>query len=148
MEVSIHKEMKEVDVITYIAEDGAKFTTAMDCRKHEAKIQREKKYAQVIKLLVLDDEEGKIPCDGGENYESHVWEWYKVANASELEILNGVFNTTAKVYSYPEFICIERNSEDSDEGYSQTLSGCIDYVKAFFSYFGYTVSFQASEMEP
>lgn len=139
MKVSIKKETREINVRTYIAEDGTEFTSEVDCRKYEAKIQREIEYLQVLNLLVHDNETSKIPCDGGENYENHIWEWYKVSNTEDLQRLNKFFNTDAQVTTYPEFICIERGYDDEHEGYSQTLSNCVDYVKDFFNDFGYTV---------
>lgn len=137
MEVITKTEIREVSIKSYIAKDGKEFTSERECRDYEERMEREEACNSIKDLLVYDDTVAKIPCDGGENYENHVWEWYKVENQEQLNRLNVFFNTCAAVEIFPEYVCIEHY--DDDEGYSQTLTNCIDYVKRFFKDFGYGV---------
>ena len=138
MEILSKKETREVEIKTYIAKDGKEFMSGQDCLKYEMRLDKEEARKDIADLLVYDNTVAKIPCDGGENYESHVWEWYKVENQEQLNRLNVFFNTAARAEVFPEFVCIE-HYEGDDEGYSQTLTNCIDYVKRFFKDFGYEV---------
>lgn len=144
MKTIIEKKTVVIENATYIADDGKEFTSQHDCEKYENKNALEKRLEAVKHLAVLDD---YPPCNGGENYESHYYRWFKVSNQEELDLLNAAFSdgSVNTAENFPEFINIESDNEDLTDGYWTHLSECKNYVTELFDKLGFIVSITQNE---
>lgn len=131
------KKMVEQLVTKYIAMDGREFHDEKVCADYENAMVLEK-----LKNLTLVHRDDFIPCNGAENPESRIYEWYHIEDQRELDILNEVYNTLITVRVFPEYVCIDRLEEDDFDGWGTTLTECKKYVTSFFKDgFGISVTF-------
>lgn len=141
MKISENVEMVKQIVKTYIAEDGKEFSNERDCKNYETNLQLEKQLEEIKPLLIHKDD--FIPCNGSENYEGHLYRWYKVESQDQLNKVNELYNTGFEAANFPEFINIEQAEEFDFDSYGTTLTDCKEYVTRFFSEgFGIKVTFK------
>lgn len=141
MKVKESKQVIETIVKTYIAEDGQEFQSESKCIEHDLQLKFENSFKKIEPLMVHED--NYVPCNGGENYESHLYRWFKVENQEQLDLINNFYNTDIKVNTFPEHICVEQYEEMNYDCYGTTLTACKEYVIKFFEEgFGIKISFE------
>lgn len=137
MKEIVEKKMVEITEIKYVSDDNLEFNSASACVEHESKLKRDAEIKIAEKLLVLKD---YPPCDGGENYESHSYKWYKLNNVEDLDLVNRIYGVGFEIVSFPEFVCVECYEDGDNDAYGNTLSNCKNYVRTLFAELGFDVS--------
>lgn len=87
------KKVEKIEMVAtpktkFIAFDGQEFEREADCRSYELALNVAKVEAQIERCKALDD---CAPFDGGENYESHTYRWYKPKSKEDIELLCAAF---------------------------------------------------------
>lgn len=139
---------KEVEIKTWIADDGREFKTESECRWYERNLKRGKYIEQAEKLRIpeLDD---TIPLDGQAlPSENNNYRWYKVGSIEDIEVLEGAYGEKlVDISSFPEIVCIEYNGGEDycGDAYSYSLHDIMLETKDFFEKVGMKVEFKELE---
>ena len=127
-------------IVKFLAEDGREFAKERECFEYEFAIKRKRVDAQVETKAELDD---LPPFDGGENYESHEYKWYKPKTKNDLELLRSAYGNKFDDCYIGQWVCVEIC--DDGECWTMPLSNCIDYVNRILSCMGYEISIKPKE---
>lgn len=144
MEIKVVKEMREVEVTTYIAVDGKEFKSLDDCYQHEDNLKKKELESCLNGIEENLAAEGFTPLDGCEYYEYHNYRWFKPKNIEEVEVLNDYFGLAYGPLDkddIDEWVCIE---ETDDDAYTAYLRDSIRQIQTFLSLFGYKVTIEKS----
>ena len=142
MKIKVAKEMREVEVTTYIAVDGKEFKSLDDCYQHEDNLKKQELEACLKGIEENLAAEGFTPLDGCEYYEYHTYRWFRPKNIEEIEVLNDYFNIgyrTLDEDDIDEWVCIE---ETDDDVYIAHLRDSVEQIQKFLSLFGYKVTIE------
>ena len=127
--------------VKFIAFDGKEFEDEADCLNYEHSLKIRKVEEQVEHCNALDD---CAPFDGGENYESHNYRWYKPKSKKDLELLRDAFGEKFSDDCIGQWICVETTDYDG-ECWVQTISECIAYANSILVPMGYEITIKAKE---
>lgn len=133
-------EMVPNPVVKFIAFDGKEFLKEDECRNYEFAIKLKRVEEQVETAVKLDDH---APFNGGENYESHSYRWYKPKSIEELELLRDAYGDKFNDSDIGQWVCVE--TCDHDECWVVPVSDCIAYVNAVLGPMGYEMTIKAKE---
>lgn len=142
MKIKTTKEIREVEVQTYVADDGTEFKHLNDCYQHEDNLKKQELEACLKGIEENLAAEGFTPLDGCEYYEYNNYRWFKPKNIEEVEALNNYFNI---VYGridkddINEWVCIEESDYDV---YIAHLRDSVEQIQKFLSLFGYKVTIE------
>lgn len=125
----------------FIAFDGKEFEDEIDCLNYEHSQKVNRVDGQVERCRALDD---YAPFDGGENYESHSYRWYKPKSKEDLDLLCDAFGDKFPDDCIGQWVCVETTDYDG-ECWVQTVSECIDYANSVLGPMGYEVTIKAKE---
>lgn len=142
MKEIVKKTIVEHEEIVFEATDGTIFHREADCLYYESELAR-KAILNRDDIVIGEEANGFAPFNGGENYESHDYLWFKPLTPEGATALHEAFppvNAGIDAMSMVgEWVCIE----DLSDGYFYTwLGDDIDYVRNLCSRLGYEVSFQ------
>lgn len=151
MRVETKKEMREIDVRVYFADDGTEFSTESDCRRYEDNLKAESRLEK-LKPYIVEDLAEQIPLHSDDYYSSSMYyTWFKANNKEEYETICDLLdkrfdepNGFSGLDAYPYYFCVEteREFEGEFEDYYTTLDMCKSTAKNFFDKFGIKVEFQ------
>lgn len=142
MRVETKKEMREVMVRVFVAEDGTKFSNEADCREYEYnKLEAESRLKKLKPYMMEYD---GIPLGTDEYYSNIYYTWFKADNKEDYEIICDLLDKRfGEPKSYPYYFCIETEAPFAgkfDEYYTS-----LDMVKErtcnFFEQFGIKIIF-------
>lgn len=141
MKIITKKEVKEFEVIRYVAEDGKEFETKKQCKKYES----EKKIITAIKIaekLRINSLDRVIPLDAdGDTEPEYSYIWYELKNEKDFNLLyNAYGDSIKKPKKYPEIVCVESIGFGSNK-YSYCLSDIKEATETFWKRFGYQIDF-------
>lgn len=133
-------ETREIEVNTYIAEDGTEFATKFDCEKYEKDLNYNQKIAMMEKIEQKKDMDGKIPPHYIYN-ESDSPKYFKCKNQEEINLMNEVFDSGLKASDIGHWIVItpDNSYEFYDKGayyYSDKLDDMLKETIEFYKDFG------------
>lgn len=143
MKVETRKEMIEMEIKKYIANDGTEFKSKIDCLRYEER-QKRKEEIEAAEKLRIEDLDEQIPLYCGEMSENNTFRWYRVENDAEFDVLNNACRNElvcARPSVYPEIICVETVGYEAyeDDVYSYNMEDIKAATKEFFEKFGYRV---------
>lgn len=149
--------MKEIIKKTYEAFDGKIFVNKKDCEKYEDRKRREadqahEDYKRLFEMKVNE----VIPlCEHTLNFESWYFNWFKVNNKEDLELINRhIKEEILEVHHFPSYVCIESSIDIWNHSnrkmnhigeYGATFEKCIVDAKYFFNEFGYDIEIKKRE---
>lgn len=132
----------------YVAKDGREFKSMEECETYEISIddilKRKKEVEKAVKKLEIKNMEGScwITTDGHYVSEMADFNWYKVNNEDDLELLEEYLDEAIYIcrqINYPDIVCIE----DWDGEYIYAfVSDMIEEVKDYFKDLGYKVTIE------
>ena len=132
----------------YVAQDGREFKTMEECEAYEISIddilKRKKEVEKAVKKLEIKNMEGScwITTDGHYVSEMADFNWYKVNNEDDLELLEEYFDEAIYIgrqINYPDIVCIEKWDDEYNYAF---VSDMIEEVKDYFKDLGYKVTFE------
>lgn len=131
-------EQVEKKVVKFISEDGTEFDNEKDCLNYERQYWRKKLDNSGIEIG-----DTEYPnCDGGENYESHTYKWYRPKSHEEIELLRKAYELEEhelRKELIGKWICIEIDCDD-DFLWLTTIDDGIAYTKALLEILGYEMT--------
>lgn len=124
----IRYEQKQI----FVAFDGKEFSDKKICENYEreTKIEIAKKTVENCTEL-----EGFLPFNGGENYESHNYLWFRAKKKEEIKTLRDAFGNTIDDNDIGVWICVEDCGDF--EFYVTPITYCIDYANSVMEKLGY-----------
>lgn len=132
----------------YVAKDGKEFKSMEECEAYEITIddilKRKKEVEKAVNKLEIKNMEGScwITTDGHYVSEMANFNWYKVNNEDDLELLEEYLDEAIYIgrqINYPDIVCIE----DWDGEYNYVfVSDMIEEVKDYFKDLGYKVTIE------
>lgn len=144
VETKVEIQTREVEINTYISDDGEEFNDAKQCEKYELEAAREHLGQQLERIETCKEAEDYCPVDGGEYYEQHDYKWYLPKNQNEAEVINEYYKLEYGITAdeIGKWVCIEAyNHSDPTEGtYAMSITESIKYVEKLFTALGYNVS--------
>lgn len=132
----------------YVAKDGKEFKSMEECETYEITIddilKRKKEVEKAVKKLEIKNMEGScwITTDGHYVSEMADFNWYKVNNEDDLELLEEYLDEAIYIgrqINYPDIVCIEY--WDGEYNYA-FVSDMIKEVKDYFKDLGYKVTIE------
>lgn len=141
MKVLEEKKTVEITTKTYVSDDGLVFDSECACKEHERQVL----YNQLENIEQCKEAENLPNCDGGENYESHSYVWYRPKTQEDVCLLRRVYDMP-DVSFLNKWICIELDSEGEYLWYTYLADG-INYVKDLLSRLGYDVTITPKQIK-
>ena len=142
MKIKTTKEMREIEVTTYVAVDGTEFKRREDCYTYEDELKRKELESCLKNIEESLEAEGYTPLDGCEYYEYHSYRWFRPKNIEEIKVLNDFFGISygeLDETNVGEWVCIEESDNDA---YTANLKDSIEHIQTFLSKFGYKVTIE------
>ena len=95
-------------------ETGKEFNTEKECTDYEAR--RRVLAEQISHIEHCAELDGCSNCDGGENYESHDYKWYRPKNKEEIDVLNEYYEGERQLYDdcINTWVCIDLRDDVID----------------------------------
>ena len=144
MKIKTRKEMqlREVEINTYIADDGTMFDDFNKCENYENQLKISDLRKKLNQIQTCEDLRGCTPLDGGEYMEYHDYVWYLPKNQEECDIITEYYGLEYSVLDINEWVCVECCDSDypKEDSWSMPLIDSIDHIKAFFDKLGYDVT--------
>lgn len=135
-------EKVEKKLVKFVAEDGTEFENEKDCLNYERDCWRKELDNSGIETADVDYPN----CDGGENYESHNYKWYRPKTHEEIELLRKAYELNEhdcrKQLSdelIGKWVCIETDCTD-DFIWLTTIDDGIDYARTLLKNLGYEMT--------
>lgn len=145
MKVEIKKEVvtREIEVKTYVANDGTRFDDVKLCEQHEKKLARSNLEKSIRKIEQCKAAEGYSPLDGGEYNENHDYRWYRPKTREEADCLCEYYKVEMGI-SYDDirqWICVEAyDLENVDEGcWSSPIRYSLAQIERLLNKLGYNI---------
>lgn len=144
MEIRTEKKLVERVVDIYIAVDGKKFNTKVDCENYERELEDAKLRAEAEKFEIKELEDTyPLDTDGQEIQENHCYKWYKVNNAEELNTVAIFHNADfGEFKTYPQTICVEYEYYHDEFRWIYSLSDMKQSTVEFWKKHGFDVEFK------
>lgn len=141
-EKKILKEKSFIEEKTvYISVDGKEFTDMRACYKHE------RDYYRSIANNTIETTDCDSPnFDGGENYESHNYRWYRPRNKEEILLLINAYGEDTNIgeTDIGKWVCIETDCGD-DYIWTTTLEDGINYARSILDKLGFDMEIKPKE---
>lgn len=145
MKVETRKEMKEVLIDIFIADDGTEFKDINECSEYENDLKNEK-LEKKFEKFEIKELSGVPPLDTKASYieGDNDFKWFKVNNKEDVDLIDEVYRDGAvEPKQYPDVICVEyREQGCCCEGWSYFLSEMKEETIEFWKKFGLKVNFE------
>ena len=127
--------------IIFIANDGKEFVDRLACQHYEKELTF-KKVNEIIEKADLDSPN----FDGGENYESHNYRWYRPKNKEEILLLINAYGEEVNIgiTDIGKWVCIETDCSD-DYVWITTLEDGINYARSILDKLGFDMEIKPKE---
>lgn len=146
MKIETRKELvtTEIEVNTFIADDGMKFETALACDKYEKALAESNLRRKLDGIEMCKAAFGFTPLDGGEYYHNHDYVWYRPKTGEEIKILDKYFSLDQYISDEDigSWLCIESYDldEPGESSYSMRLKNTLQHIPLMLRAFGYDVT--------
>lgn len=134
------KQYKEVEIETYIADNGVEFATKEVCEEYEELIEK-------VSAMEIKDLEDMLPLDtnGNDIIEGeHGYKWYRLKGLSDFELLQQAYNNIDEPTTYPDIMCVEYDFYSGDN-WGYLLSEMKKDTCRFWNNFGIEIDFKNVE---
>ena len=138
MKEIVKVEYVEKTVTKYVASDGEEFYDSRLCQAYESSLAA--KELDKSGIEICKEAEGFPNFDGGENYESHFYRWYRPQNSQQIELLRKAYNADKISEEHiGHWICIELDCGD-DFVWLTSLDDSIEYARQLLEKLGYEMT--------